>query len=152
RDHPEQQQQCRDDAKCHRPSPSRQLSMAHPALQYGEAFARSAMLRPPPISLEERQARLDALRRNAEAAGCSAVLLGSTTSLRYFTGIAWSPSERFMGALVHVAGGVDYIGPGFEREKIAGLITVPGELYTWEEEQSPYRVIAARAPKGRVGV
>ena len=44
---------------------------------------------PAPISAAERQARLEGLRSGMEAAGVATVLLGSTSSLRYFTGIDW---------------------------------------------------------------
>ena len=99
---------------------------------------------PPPISVEERRRRIEALRLRMEKTGAGAVLLGSTSSLRYFTGVVWHPSERFLGALI-TADRIDYIGPGFERTKVEGLISLPGELLTWEEEDSPYRLIADRA-------
>src|SRR5262245_36434177 len=85
---------------------------------------------PPPIGAEERRGRLDALRKLAAEAGYSSVLLGPTTSLRYFTGVAWHPSERFTGAIVHAAGGLDYVCPRFELEKVSGLVTLPGEMFT----------------------
>lgn len=75
--------------------------------------------------------------------GAQSVLLGSTTSLRYFTGVSWSPSERFLGALI-TADSISYIAPAFERTKVEGLITLPGDLLLWEEEEDPYRLIAAQ--------
>ena len=99
---------------------------------------------PPPIGAEERRQRLKALRLRMEKAGAGAVLLGSTTSLRYFTGVVWRPSERFLGALI-TADRIEYVGPEFERTKVESLITLPGELLTWEEEENPYRLIADRA-------
>ncbi len=108
---------------------------------------------PPPIGVAERQSRLDALRSAMAEAGMDAVLLGATSSLRYFTGIAWHPSERFLGALVHAKGGVDYIAPRFELEKVRQLITIGGEVLTWEEEESPFRLVASHiAPNAYIGV
>lgn len=103
--------------------------------------------RPPPISQSEREARLAALRQKMSEAGASAVLLGATSSLRYFTGVAWHPSERFCGAIVH-ADRLEYVAPGFELEKVSQLISVPGEILTWEEEEDPYRLIADRLRPG----
>lgn len=100
--------------------------------------------KPPPIGVEERQRRVGALRLRMEKSGIGAVLLGSTSNLRYFTGIVWHPSERFLGALI-TDDRIDYIGPGFERTKVESLISLPGELLTWEEEENPYRLIADRA-------
>jgi Xaa-Pro dipeptidase len=106
---------------------------------------------PPPIGAEERRRRIDALRAAMDRARIGAVLLGSTTSLRYLTGVAWRPSERFCGAVITRAR-IDYIAPGFEREKVSGLISVPGELFTWEEDESPYKLIADRIGASTVAV
>ena len=108
---------------------------------------------PAPIGAEERQTRLGNLRQSMEAAGVEAVLLGSTTSLRYFTGLDWYASERLVGALVHGSGGLDYITPRFELEKIEGLVTLPGEILTWEEDESPWRLVAERlGARGRLAL
>jgi Xaa-Pro dipeptidase len=106
---------------------------------------------PPPIGAEERRRRIDALRAAMDRARIGAVLLGSTTSLRYFTGVAWHPSERFCGAVITRAR-IDYIAPGFERKKVSGLISVPGELFTWEEDENPYKLIADRIGASTVAV
>ncbi len=108
---------------------------------------------PAPIGAAERQARLEGLRSGMEAAGVATVLLGSTSSLRYFTGIDWYASERLVGALVHASGGLDYITPQFELEKVEGLISLPGEILSWEEDESPWRLVADRiGPTGRMAL
>ncbi len=96
---------------------------------------------PPLIGNDEFKARVQSLRLKMAKAGVDAVLLGSTSSLRYFTGIAWHPSERFLGALISTDR-IDYIAPAFERTKVEGLISLPGALSTWEEEESPFELIA----------
>lgn len=106
---------------------------------------------PAPIGAAERQARLEGLRSGMEASGVATVLLGSTSSLRYFTGVDWYASERLVGALVHASGGLDYITPRFELEKVEGLISLPGDILTWEEDESPWRLVADRiGPTGRM--
>ena len=99
---------------------------------------------PPPIGVDERRQRVAALRLRMAKSGVGAVLLGSTSSLRYFTGVVWRPSERFLGALI-APDAIEYIAPAFERTKVESLLTLPGELLTWEEDESPYRLIADRA-------
>lgn len=98
--------------------------------------------RPASISATERHARLGRLRENMEAAGFSAVLIGATESLRYFTGLVWHQSERLLGALVTPTT-LTYIVPGFERSRVETLPRLPGEIATWEEEESPARLIAS---------
>jgi Xaa-Pro dipeptidase len=108
---------------------------------------------PAPIGVAERLGRLAGLRQGMEAAGAETVLLGSTSSLRYFTGLDWYASERLVGALVHASGGLDYITPQFELEKVEGLISLPGEILTWEEDESPWRLVAERiGPTGRMAI
>ncbi|HEY2070925.1 MAG TPA: Xaa-Pro peptidase family protein [Rhizomicrobium sp.] len=107
--------------------------------------------RPPAITTDERRARVASLAGLMEREGFDAVLLGPTTGLRYFTGVSWHPSERFTGALIHRDGRLDYICPGFERDKVSGLVTLPGEMLTWEEDESPAKLIAGQV-KGTIGL
>ncbi len=107
---------------------------------------------PPSIGKDERRARVNALCEQMQGEGFAAVLLGSTSSLRYFTGVAWHPSERFTGAVVHANGTLEYVCPGFERDKVGQMIAVDGDVLTWEEEESPYALIAGRVANGRIGV
>lgn len=105
-------------------------------------------LNPPAITLDERHGRLAALRARMDAAGVEALLLGATTSLRYFTGLSWHGSERLVGAIVHASGGLEYVSPRFELDKVAQIVGVPGEILTWEEHESPYRLVADRLKPG----
>ncbi len=110
-----------------------------------------------PVSVDERHARIRVLAETLKGQGLAAMLLGSTNSLRYYTGLDWHPSERLTGALVHADGRVQYVCPRFELDKIAGVTgnahSVAGEILTWEEEESPYALVAgAVAPDGRVAV
>jgi len=111
------------------------------ALKQGSGSAKES---PAPIGREERRARVRGLRGLMDESGIGAVLIGPTASLRYFTGMSWHASERFTGALIHADGRVEYITPGFERDKVAQVIGIDGEIHTWEEDESPYRLIAGR--------
>lgn len=99
---------------------------------------------PPPIGNDERKQRVAALCDQMERDGIGAVLIGPTPSLRYFTGVNWHPSERFTGALIHADGRVEYITPAFERDKVSQVIGIDGDIFTWQEEESPYRLVSDR--------
>ena len=108
---------------------------------------------PPPIGPAERRARLDALRALMESDGLAAVLLGATESLRYFTGLVWTPSERLTGAVVSASGGLAYLCPRFERDRVEQAIGIAGEILTWEEHEDPARLVAdLLGPVGRLGI
>lgn len=95
----------------------------------------------PRITEEERQQRLSRLRKLLDAQGLAGVLLGPTESLRYFTGLVWHASERFLGALVTLDG-LYYIVPGFERSRVETLPHLPAEILEWQEEESSAALIA----------
>lgn len=104
------------------------------------------------ISAAERAERVKALSTALDAAGLAALLIGPTASLRYFTGLDWSPSERLTGALIHADGRIEYVCPRFELDKIAAVTSAPnalsGDIVTWEEEESPYALVADRLTPG----
>ncbi|MBL0373390.1 aminopeptidase P family protein [Rhizobium sp. KVB221] len=112
----------------------------------------SSAPRPTPISDAERQLRLGRLRASMDAANVQGVLLGSTESLRYFTGLVWYPSERLLGALV-TATGLFYIVPGFELSKVDSMPKLAGEIVTWQEDESnAERISALLGPKDRLAL
>jgi len=112
----------------------------------------SATPRPSPISETERSERLSTLRSRMGAAGVDAVLLGSTESLRYFTGLVWHQSERLVGALITQAD-LFYIVPGFERSRVDSLPKLDGAIVTWEEDENSAETVARLlSAKGRVAL
>ncbi|MDL2397861.1 M24 family metallopeptidase [Rhizobium mayense] len=93
------------------------------------------------ITDDERQLRLARLRQALEAEQLAGILLGSTDSLRYFTGLVWHPSERLLGALVTPTA-LYYIVPGFERSRVETLPHLPGEILVWEEEENSAELVS----------
>lgn len=95
----------------------------------------------PAISDDERKERIGRLRQAMAERGVEGLLLGSTESLRYFTGLVWHGSERLVGALITPTA-LHYIVPGFERSRVETLACLPGEIVIWEEEQSSAELVA----------
>lgn len=95
----------------------------------------------PRITHDERQKRIENLRISMQNAGVEGVFLGFTASLRYFTGLVWGPSERLLGALV-TAKEITYVAPAFERSRVETLPSLPGDIATWEEHESPYQLVS----------
>ncbi len=95
-----------------------------------------------PITTAERMARIGKAQKLMAENKIEALLLDSGTSLKYFTGISWWPSERTMVAIIPAKGEVIYISPAFEADRLRQLITIGKEVQTWEEHESPYKQIA----------
>ena len=86
-----------------------------------------------------------------------ALVLESGSSLEYFTGISWWPSERTMVAIIPADGEIVYICPGFEEARFRELITIGNKVFIWQEDESPYQLIAkafkeAGISSGTIGI
>ncbi len=91
-----------------------------------------------PITIEERKARITKAQRLMAEQKIAALILDAGTSLQYFTGISWWPSERPMVAIIPVTGETKYVCPGFEEDRLRELIKIGKDVYTWQEDESPY--------------
>ncbi|WP_431323584.1 M24 family metallopeptidase [Rhizobium sp. YTU87027] len=104
------------------------------------------------ITQEERHARLSQLRQSMQAHGVAATFLGPSESLRYFTGLVWHLSERLLGAIV-TDENLTYIVPGFECSRVETLPHLPGDILSWEEEESSVALVSRLVdPAGRLAL
>ncbi|MGB7728951.1 MAG: Xaa-Pro peptidase family protein [Candidatus Acidiferrum sp.] len=86
-----------------------------------------------------------------------AILLGPGTSLYYFTGIRWWPSERLLALVIPRNGQPFLISPAFEEARMRELMRYPIEVRVWQEDQSPTQLIASSFAErnlrtGRIGI
>ena len=95
-----------------------------------------------PISLQERESRIEKAQKLMVENKIEALILDSGTSLKYFTGINWWPSERTMVAIIPARGEVKYVSPAFEAERLRELIKIGNDVRIWEEHESPYKQVA----------
>jgi Xaa-Pro dipeptidase len=94
-----------------------------------------------PISVTEREARIAKAQKLLIKEKMKALILDCSTSLKYFTGVNWGPSERTMVAIIPAKGNVKYICPGFEEDRLREQITIGKDVFPWQEHESPYRLI-----------
>lgn len=97
---------------------------------------------PPPISREERLARIAKARTLMQQHGIGSVLVESGPSLDYFTGIQWWRSERLTGVVIPATGDPIVVTPFFERPSIEEMLLIPAEIRTWEEDEEPLKLVA----------
>jgi len=101
-----------------------------------------------PISVAERQGRLEKARRLMREQNVDALMLCGGTSMVYFTGISWGLSERLLAAFIPVNGKPFLVTPKFEEERAMeqvarGPMTDGADVYAWEESEDPYALIAS---------
>ncbi|MEO6723657.1 MAG: aminopeptidase P family N-terminal domain-containing protein, partial [Ferruginibacter sp.] len=110
-----------------------------------------------PITVQEREARIAKAQRLLAEQKMEALILDAGTSLEYFTGISWWPSERPMVAIIPAKGDARYVCPGFEESRLRELIKIGKDMYAWQEDESPYKQMAdalkdAGIQSGNIGI
>ena len=100
-----------------------------------------------PISVTERQGRIEKARRLMREQGIDALMLTGGTSMVYFTGIQWGNSERLLAAFIPATGRPFLVTPKFEEERAMEQVALgpmqgTADVYPWEEHEDPYAVIA----------
>jgi Xaa-Pro dipeptidase len=110
-----------------------------------------------PISDEERRARIEKARKLMSENGIDAIFLEGGTSMFYFTGVRWGNSERTFGVVIPAKGELAWVTPAFEEQRARELIKAAHDVRVWQEDESPYKVIAGilrdrGVTNGRVGM
>jgi Xaa-Pro dipeptidase len=104
-----------------------------------------------PITLAEREQRLERARALMRQHHIDAILMSSGTSLAYFTGLHWSGNERFFAWVLPATGNPFIVCPVFEEGRVrermeAKPATLPSasttRVYTWNEDEDPYKLVA----------
>ena len=63
------------------------------------------------------------------------------TNLKYFFDVSWWLSERVFGVVLPAGGDPVWICPAFEGPRAAQLIRFGKDIRTWQEHESPYRLL-----------
>ncbi len=96
-----------------------------------------------PIRTEELQARVvraQQLMTDAKPR-FEALYITPGTTLVYYTGIRWWPSERILAFLVPRQGAPLLVAPAFEEGRLREQMRWPIELRVWQEDENPYPII-----------
>ena len=96
-----------------------------------------------PIADNERLARLEKARQLMVENKLDAICIEGGTNLFYFTGVNWWLSERVFVMILPAKGEAVWVAPKFEEDRARELIRFGNDIRTWEEDESPYKVIAA---------
>jgi Xaa-Pro dipeptidase len=119
-----------------------------------------------PISLAEREQRLERARALMHEHHIDAIVIATGTSLNYFTGLRWGQSERFFAWTLPAKGAPFIICPVFEEGRVrermeAKPATLPSasitRVYTWNEDEDPYKLLTKALKEsglatGKIGI
>ena len=118
-----------------------------PALPPAIAKLTSMREQAKPITLEERKGRIERARQLLGENKLAALVITGGSTLVYFTGMRWWQSERLFALVIPASGNAFCVCPKFEedraREQISkGPLGDKAEVRTWEEDESPYKLVA----------
>ena len=85
--------------------------------------------------------RLERLRREMENHSIDALFIEGGTNMRYFMNLTWGAGSRVSGVLMGRNGKHVWVSPSFELARAMELIPAGEKVYTWEEHESPYKLI-----------
>jgi Xaa-Pro dipeptidase len=129
------------------------------ALPAGFAELKPLDSRVKPITSAECQARIARAQQLLvrQKPQLDALFVAPGTSLYYFTGVRWWPSERLLGLLIPQKGEPLVVCPGFEEARFREQLRIPAEVRVWQEDESPTKLAASALADrgvrtGRIGV
>jgi Xaa-Pro dipeptidase len=98
-----------------------------------------------PITSDEYQARVARaqLLLAEQKPKLDALFVAPGTSLFYFTGVHWWPSERLLGLLIPQKGEPIVVCPAFEEARFREQLRIPAEIRVWQEDASPTKLAAS---------
>lgn len=92
-----------------------------------------------------------------ERLGIDALLVEGGVNMSYFMNMGWWSSERLFCFLLSPYSDPVWISPAFEKKRAEELIRYGSEIMTWEEHESPYKLINSYLdkigkPTGKLGI
>ncbi len=99
-----------------------------------------------PITVDERNRRLDRARELMSANKIDAIVITTGASLVYYTGARWGQSERLFAYVLPRAAAPFLVCPALERDRAAELMNNFPErestlAYFWQENENPFAII-----------
>jgi Xaa-Pro dipeptidase len=101
-----------------------------------------------PITTEEHKARIAKAQKlmgdsaSATSSKIDAVFIAPGTTLTYYLGFRWWPSERILALVIPREGDPLLISPAFEEARLREQLRWPIDVRVWEEDDNPYAVAA----------
>jgi Xaa-Pro aminopeptidase len=107
-----------------------------------QALAAEARFDPlPPISVQERKARVAKAQTLIRKLGLGALLLEPGSSMLYFTGIDWWRSERLTAVVIPADGEIGVVTPYFEEPSVRETLAFGDDVRTWNEDENPLQLV-----------
>ncbi len=109
-----------------------------------------------PITDAEREGRIERARALMAAEKIDAIVLSGGASPDYFTGLQLGGGERLWALVIPAKSNPFIVCPAFEEDRATELIAgsplaKEGSILTWQEDESPYRLLIQTLRDRRIG-
>jgi Xaa-Pro dipeptidase len=100
-----------------------------------------------PITVEERNARVERARELMATNNLQAIAITTGSSLTYYSAVNWWTSERLFAMVLPLKGKAFFVCPAFEQaraqEQLAfGPFGTDADIRIWQENEDPYQRVA----------
>src|SRR5215472_2187016 len=124
--------------------PSTVAAECKPELPPSIASLKSMKGQAVPITVEERNARVEKARELMAANNLQAIAITTGSSLTYYSSVKWWTSERLFAMVLPAKGKEFFVCPAFERaraqEQLAlGPFGADADIRIWQEDEDPYQ-------------
>jgi Xaa-Pro aminopeptidase len=96
----------------------------------------------PPITDDERRARVAKAQQLMSERGIGALVLEGGTSMSYFVDVRWGLSERPFLLVIPAKGDVAYVAPAFEEQRAREVIKFSKDVRVWQEDEDATALVA----------
>jgi Xaa-Pro dipeptidase len=96
----------------------------------------------PPITDDERRARIAKAQRLMTEQGLGAIVLESGASMAYFVDVRWGLSERPFLLVIPATGDPAYVAPAFEEQRAREVIKFSKDVRVWQEDEDALALVA----------
>lgn len=94
-----------------------------------------------PLEVRDYEERLERAYQLMAENRLPAFFIEPGPSLQYFTGVAWWRSERTFGVILFPGRKPVWVCSKFELERAREMVSIDQEVRTWEENESPFKLI-----------
>ncbi len=95
-----------------------------------------------PITVEERQGRIEKAQRLMAENNIDAIILEPGSSMLYFSGVDWWRSERLTTVIIPREGEIGIVTPFFEEPSVRESMTFGEDVRAWNEHENPFDYVA----------
>lgn len=96
-----------------------------------------------PLTAADYIVRLENAHKYLVENKIDAIFIEGGINLKYYYNMSWWLSERVFGAIILATGKTVWVCPAFETERAQEQIPAGDKIYTWEEHESPYKLISS---------